>query len=279
MNKELSLMLEDCLEKHKDTEVENIYLKIYDDYSDKNFQKIFAYFHQALNNLFEFLNTKAASNNHYNADSSRSLLQTIDELRDVVQATNNTNYKIIVDDEYVAKMKESQTFLKISGGSPIPDKFERVKLKKYKPIFRFKNNKSKTSHVEEYITTEASFDKNTISIVLRKEVFAHIKKLLNTGNYYNAVEESYKLVRKKLKSITGEEQAHKGFKEENYKLIFGHSPIDAVETDFFDGIKFLHMAIQKLRNEKAHKPAEDLDKNLAIHYIVLASLAYDLIDK
>ena len=44
-------MLEDYLEKHKDTEVENIYLKIYDDYSDKNFQRIFAYFHQTLNKL------------------------------------------------------------------------------------------------------------------------------------------------------------------------------------------------------------------------------------
>jgi len=39
------------------------------------------------------------------------------------------------------------------------------------------------------------------------------------------------------------------------------------------------MAIQKLRNEKAHTPAMIVDKNLAIHYIVLASLAYDLIDK
>ena len=39
------------------------------------------------------------------------------------------------------------------------------------------------------------------------------------------------------------------------------------------------MAIQKLRNEKAHKPAEDIEKNLAIHYIVLVSLAYDLIDR
>lgn len=39
------------------------------------------------------------------------------------------------------------------------------------------------------------------------------------------------------------------------------------------------MAIQKLRNEKAHTPATRIDKNLAIHYIVLASLAYDLIDR
>ena len=37
------------------------------------------------------------------------------------------------------------------------------------------------------------------------------------------------------------------------------------------------MAIQNLRNEKAHTPAKEIDKNLAIHYIALASLAYDLI--
>lgn len=39
------------------------------------------------------------------------------------------------------------------------------------------------------------------------------------------------------------------------------------------------MAIQNLRNEKSHTPARELDKNLAIHYIVLASLAYDLINR
>jgi hypothetical protein len=39
------------------------------------------------------------------------------------------------------------------------------------------------------------------------------------------------------------------------------------------------MAIQKLRNEKAHTPKREIDKNLAIHYIILSSLAYDLIDK
>ena len=33
---------------------------------------------------------------------------------------------------------------------------------------------------------------NTISIVLKKEVFSHIEKLLKTWNYYNAVEEAYK---------------------------------------------------------------------------------------
>lgn len=126
---------------------------------------------------------------------------------------------------------------------------------------------------------EATISNNQINIILQKEVFSHVKKLLNDGHYFNAVEESYKIVREKLKSITGKEKAHEAFNENNYTTIFGHKAKDDVEKDFFEGVKFLHMAIQKLRNEKAHTPANELDKNLAIHYIVLASLAYDLITR
>lgn len=39
------------------------------------------------------------------------------------------------------------------------------------------------------------------------------------------------------------------------------------------------MAIQKFRNEKAHTPAKALDRNLAIHYISMASLAYQLVSQ
>lgn len=120
---------------------------------------------------------------------------------------------------------------------------------------------------------------DTLSIVLQKEVFDHVKTLLNSGHYFNAVEESYKIVRAKLKSITGKEKAHEAFKEDNYEILFGHKPFDEAEKDFFEGVKFLHMAIQNLRNEKSHSPAKELEKNLAIHYIVLASLAYSLINK
>lgn len=127
--------------------------------------------------------------------------------------------------------------------------------------------------------SEASFTDGTISIVLKKEVFSHVKGLLESKHYFNAVEEAYKMVRQKLKSITGKEKAHEWFKEDNYGVIFWHKPIDETEADFFEGVKFLHLAIQKLRNEKSHTPAMELDKNLAIHYIVLASLAYDLISR
>lgn len=126
--------------------------------------------------------------------------------------------------------------------------------------------------------SQATFKNGEISITLQKEVFDRVQKLLNDGHYSHAVEEAYKIVRAKLKSITGQEKATDAFNESNYEKIFGHKPVSQAEKDFCKGVKFLHMSIQFLRNEKAHTPAGPLDKNLAIHYISLASLAYDLIN-
>lgn len=126
---------------------------------------------------------------------------------------------------------------------------------------------------------EATFKNGNINIALQTEIFDHVQNLLNNGHFYNAVEESYKIVRKKLKEITGSEKATDAFSNSNIEKIFGHQATDEAESDFFEGVKFLHMAIQNLRNEKAHTPALDIDKNLAIHYISLASLAYDLINR
>jgi uncharacterized protein (TIGR02391 family) len=126
---------------------------------------------------------------------------------------------------------------------------------------------------------EAKLEDGKITITLHKQVFDHVQKLLNDGHYFNAVEEAYKIVRSKLCNVSGSEKATNAFKEANYERIFGHKPVNQTERDFYEGVKFLHMAIQFLRNEKAHTPAYNLDKNLAIHYIALASLAYDLIDR
>ncbi|MBU0974378.1 TIGR02391 family protein [Patescibacteria group bacterium] len=126
---------------------------------------------------------------------------------------------------------------------------------------------------------EVTFKNGNITVTLQKEILDHVQKLLNDRHYFNAIEEAYKVVRKKLVTITGSERATDAFNEANIIKIFGHKPKDEAERDFFEGVKFLHMAIQFLRNEKAHTLAQDLDKNLAIHYIALASLAYDLINR
>lgn len=133
--------------------------------------------------------------------------------------------------------------------------------------------------ITEQSQSQATYKDGNINIELQIDVFNHVHELLNNGHYFNAVEEAYKIVRKKLKEVSGKEKATDAFNRANYKKIFGHEPRDGAEKDFFEGVTFLHMSIQFLRNEKAHTPAGKLDRNLAIHYISLASLAYDLISR
>ena len=128
-------------------------------------------------------------------------------------------------------------------------------------------------------TTQATVTDNRIQIEINEDIYNHIEQYLESKDYFHAVEESYKLVRAKLKEITGKEKAHEAFSDTNTEKIFGHAPQDEIEGDFFSGVKFLNMSIQFLRNEKAHTPATQLEENLAIHYISLASLAYDLITR
>lgn len=114
---------------------------------------------------------------------------------------------------------------------------------------------------------------------IHSDIYSHIGKFYNDWHYATAVEESYKITRKKLIELTWKERASDAFKEWNIELIFWKHPENWAEKDFFDWVKFLHYAIQFFRNEKAHTPAKELDKNRAIHYIYLASLAYELITK
>jgi len=89
---------------------------------------------------------------------------------------------------------------------------------------------------------------NSLNIILEKELFDHIQKLLKDEHYFEAITESYKLCIAKIKEITSEEQAHKAFSENNYTKIFGKIPETQTEKNYFEGVKFLHLAIQQFRN-------------------------------
>ncbi len=135
------------------------------------------------------------------------------------------------------------------------------------------------------VSTEATVIKNLISIEIHEDIYAHIQRYLDTGDYFHAVDESYKVVREKLRELTGCEKATDVFNEnalnnKHYEALFGRAtPANAAEADFFRGIGYLHLGVQFLRNEKAHTLATFLEPNLAVHYISLASLAYDLITR
>ena len=70
------------------------------------------------------------------------------------------------------------------------------------------------------ITTEATFENGNINITLQDEIFDHVQSLLNDGHYFNAVEEAYKIVREKLRKVTGKEKATEAFNKDNYNKIF-----------------------------------------------------------
>ncbi len=135
------------------------------------------------------------------------------------------------------------------------------------------------------MTTEASVSANRLSIEIHADIYAHISSYLASGDHYHAVEESYKLVREKLRDLTGKEKASDVFtnsaqSDAHYEVLFGKAkPSSLAEADFFRGVGYLHLGVQHLRNEKSHTPATPLEPNLALHYISLASLAYDLITR
>lgn len=135
------------------------------------------------------------------------------------------------------------------------------------------------------LTTEATVTANKIAIEIHQDIYDHIQQYLTTGDYFHAVDESYKVVRAKLRELASSEKATDVFNEnaqsnKHYAALFGKAtPANQTEADFFRGIGYLHLGVQFLRNEKAHTLATPMEPNLALHYISLASLAYDLITK
>lgn len=134
-------------------------------------------------------------------------------------------------------------------------------------------------------TTEATVTGSRIEIEIHEDIYGHIKPYLATGDYFHAVDESYKVVREKLRDLTAHEKATDVFNEnaqsnKHYAALFGKArPANLAESDFFRGIGYLHLGVQFLRNEKAHTLAAPMEPNLALHYISLASLAYDLVTR
>ncbi|MCY4321038.1 MAG: TIGR02391 family protein [Bdellovibrionaceae bacterium] len=120
------------------------------------------------------------------------------------------------------------------------------------------------------------FSDNIIDIALEEDVFKNVQKLLNNGDYYNALGNAYKVVAGKLKDITGHDRPTDAFSKKNWEEAWGYKEKEAKKDNFLQGMKHLLMAIQRFRNEIAHPPLKEIEKNLALHYIALVSLAYKL---
>jgi uncharacterized protein (TIGR02391 family) len=84
---------------------------------------------------------------------------------------------------------------------------------------------------------------------LHPEIYSKCRNLYEGGDYAEAVEKSFKLVRDKLRALTGYETGSDAFGK-------GHLYVDGaaathVDRDFQDGVKFLTMAIDRFRTRRA----------------------------
>jgi uncharacterized protein (TIGR02391 family) len=112
---------------------------------------------------------------------------------------------------------------------------------------------------------------------LHPEIYAKCRNLYEGGDYAEAVEKSFKLIRDRLRSLTGYETGSEAFGK-------GHLYVDGaaathVDEDFQNGVKFLTMAIDRFRNEKSHTADVNIsDPIRAYEYLRLSSLAMHLLE-
>lgn len=112
---------------------------------------------------------------------------------------------------------------------------------------------------------------------LHPEIYAKCRNLYEGCDYAEAVEKSFKLVRDKLRALTGYETGSEAFGK-------GHLYVDGaaaahVDEDFQNGVKFLTMAIDRFRNEKSHTADGNITNPIrAYEYLRLSSLAMHLLE-
>ena len=93
----------------------------------------------------------------------------------------------------------------------------------------------------------------------------------------NYFEKSFKIVRDKLRRLTGYETGSKAFRSGDLHINGATAP--HVEKDFNEGVRFLTMSIDMFRNEKSHTSDGKIeDPNRAHHYLTMSSLALHLLE-
>jgi uncharacterized protein (TIGR02391 family) len=112
---------------------------------------------------------------------------------------------------------------------------------------------------------------------LHHEIYSRCHTLYAAGEYSEAVEKGFKVVRDRLRSLTGHERGSEAFGKG--KIYIQGAAAQHVDKDFQSGVQFLTMAIDHFRNEKSHTADGNISNPLrAYEYLRLSSLAMHLLD-
>lgn len=112
---------------------------------------------------------------------------------------------------------------------------------------------------------------------MHPQIYTKCYDLYKKGAYAEAVEKSFKVVRDKLRKLTGYERGSDAFGKGKLHIKGAAAP--HVDCDFNNAVKFLTMAIDQFRNEKSHtSDAQIEDPIRAYEYLRLSSLAMNLLE-
>jgi len=127
------------------------------------------------------------------------------------------------------------------------------------------------------LTPNCSSARNTSIEDLHPEIKETCIPLCHNGHLAEGVEKSFKIVRDRLRKLTGYETGSEAFGKAGLRIKGAAEP--HVANDFNEGVKFLTMAIDRFRNEKAHVIDGNIrDELRAYEYLRLSSLAMHLLD-
>jgi len=108
---------------------------------------------------------------------------------------------------------------------------------------------------------------------IRKKCYS----LYTNKSYAEAVEKSFKIVKDRLRTLTGYESGSGAFGAG--KLRLKGASADNVEDDFNKAAQFLMMAIDMFRNEKSHTSDANIEDPIrAYQYLAMSSLALSLLE-
>jgi uncharacterized protein (TIGR02391 family) len=112
---------------------------------------------------------------------------------------------------------------------------------------------------------------------LHPGIYGKCHELYENGAFAEAVEKGFKVVRDRLRELTGYEKGSEAFGKG--KLHIKGAAAKNVDKDFNEAVKFLTMAIDFFRNEKSHtSDARIEDPVRAYEYLRLSSLALNLLE-
>ena len=112
---------------------------------------------------------------------------------------------------------------------------------------------------------------------MHPQIYSKCHELYEKRAYAEAVEKGFKVVRDRLRKLTGHETGAEAFGKG--KLHIKGAAAANVDGDFNNAVKFLTMAIDQFRNEKSHTSDARIDDPIrAYEYLRLSSLAMNLLE-